>query len=439
MGHRQRWTLEDGREVEVETLALQPLIFRIANYLTDAEVDALLAAARALPLDSGTTFDSGAACPGCRLPQQNQMPLNDFDNDGRLSLSEFRFALDQLADAHLTLEDAQEVVRLLKIDANADSFLSVAELRAPNASDAGLIGGLVNQLLAAQPAKRSRHSDLTWLSAEQTPTVSTLQRRLQTVTGLPRSVLSNSEVMQAVRYGEDGQYALHHDSGAASQPRSGRADALPCCHLTAEADRQLASEGAEMAPVQPVTPCRLCRFATVFYQLNTIAQGRGGETVFPLANNATMSALQTAAMEADAALAEGRVPAGVSPGAARRRLRSAVHHFRAADEARQEHYCHAESGVLRVPPVKGTALLWYNHETYRNHSLGPMDRLSLHGGCRLQPAAGGEAAPERWVANHWCEVSEDLAEDERLFQAAKRKQQRGEHRSHRKKKRKGKG
>ena len=126
VGHRQRWTLEDGREVEAETLALQPLIFRIANYLTDAEVDALLAAARALPLDSGTTFDSGAACPGCRLPQQNQMPLNDFDDDGRLSLSEFRFALDQLADAHLTLEDAQEVVDALKIDANADSFLSVA-------------------------------------------------------------------------------------------------------------------------------------------------------------------------------------------------------------------------------------------------------------------------------------------------------------------------
>ena len=45
-------------------------------------------------------------------------------------------------------------------------------------------------------------------------------------------------------------------------------------------------------------------------------------------------------------------------------------------------------------------------------------------------------APERWVANHWIEASEDLAEDERLFQTAKRKQQRVEHR---KKKRKGKG
>ena len=51
-------------------------------------------------------------------------------------------------------------------------------------------------------------------------------------------------------------------------------------------------------------------------------------------------------------------------------------------------------------------------------SLGSVDLLSMHGGCRIKTAEGdrdrhteGDREREKWVANHWIEVSEDLGED----------------------------
>ena len=46
------------------------------------------------------------------------------------------------------------------------------------------------------PRKRSRHSELTWITARDTPVVTALQQRLAAVTGLPMAVLSNSGTMR---------------------------------------------------------------------------------------------------------------------------------------------------------------------------------------------------------------------------------------------------
>lgn len=136
--------------------------------------------------------------------------------------------------------------------------------------------------------------------------VSTLQRRLSSLLQLPNTVLRNSGTMQIVHYDQDGQYTLHLDSGLAPQPRSGASGALPCCHLTKLKHRMLKAlaqeQGQGYKQGQPETvndlekPCRLCRYATVFYHLNTISMNGGGETAFPLANNVTLQGLQQQAM-----------------------------------------------------------------------------------------------------------------------------------------------
>jgi hypothetical protein len=136
--------------------------------------------------------------------------------------------------------------------------------------------------------------------------VSTLQQRLSTLLELPSTVLQNSGTMQIVHYNQDGQYTLHLDSGLAPQPRSSASGALPCCHLTKlksrilkalaqEQDQSYKQEQLETSNAFE-KPCRLCRYATVFYYLNTIPVDGGGATAFPLASNATLQSLQQQAI-----------------------------------------------------------------------------------------------------------------------------------------------
>ena len=49
-----------------------------------------------------------------------------------------------------------------------------------------------------------------------------------------------------------------------------------------------------------------------------------------------------------------------------------------------------------VKPVKGTAILWYNHHLNPDHaqSMGIMDKFSLHGGCDVRKGI-------KWIANNW--------------------------------------
>ena len=170
--------------------------------------------------------------------------------------------------------------------------------------------------------------------------VSTLQRRLSALLELPRTVLQNSGTMQIVHYDQDGQYTLHLDSGLAPQPRSGTSGALPCCHLTKLKHRMmralahqkrtqgLEQEGQEQPQNtdDPDRPCRLCRYATVFYFLNTVPFGGGGETAFPMANNATLQSMQ------QQAILEKKDMANQST--AREKFDAEISRFRATDAAR---------------------------------------------------------------------------------------------------------
>ncbi|PFX19856.1 Transmembrane prolyl 4-hydroxylase [Stylophora pistillata] len=82
------------------------------------------------------------------------------------------------------------------------------------------------------------------------------------LTKLPRAAIEESEELQVVHYHPEGHYHCHHDSQDI-EPN------VPCCAFR---DRR---------------HCRLCRYITVLYFLNDVEEG--GETAFPVADNATFS------------------------------------------------------------------------------------------------------------------------------------------------------
>ena len=110
----------------------------------------------------------------------------------------------------------------------------------------------------------------------------------------------------------------------------------------------------------------LPRFLTAFYYLNE--PDAGGETAFPAAGGA-MSPAEAMAL---------REPA-------------------------------AEGAGLVVKPLRGAALLWYNH-----NADGEIDAYAVHAGCRVQ-------AGEKWGANHWVRLADAPAGQQQQQQQKEQK------------------
>ena len=60
-------------------------------------------------------------------------------------------------------------------------------------------------------------------------------------------------------------------------------------------------------------------------------------------------------------------------------------------------YCRNSSVV--VPPEKGKAVMWYNHDIDDHGWLGDPDERALHGGCRVIRGV-------KWIANNWITAPE---------------------------------
>ena len=60
-------------------------------------------------------------------------------------------------------------------------------------------------------------------------------------------------------------------------------------------------------------------------------------------------------------------------------------------------YCRYSSVV--VPPEKGKAVMWYNHDIDEHGLLGAPDVRALHGGCRVIRGV-------KWIANNWITAPE---------------------------------
>ncbi|XP_052396448.1 transmembrane prolyl 4-hydroxylase [Carassius gibelio] len=195
----------------------------------------------------------------------------------------------------------------------------------------------------AEVRQRSTHTRL-YLGEGTHHLLKSIRHRVTRLTRLPSSLVDLSEPMEVVRYEQGGYSHAHHDSSLTNHDSS-------CAHTHLAANNSASTQVA-------------CRYLTVLLHLNS-ADG-GGETSFPVADNRTY---------------EEEVLGDLS-----------------------QQYC--VKGNLKVKPVAGTALLWYNHLSDGNGWVGELDEFSLHGDCLVTRGV-------KWTGRVWVNIDPDQQRQER--------------------------
>ncbi|XP_048034318.1 transmembrane prolyl 4-hydroxylase [Megalobrama amblycephala] len=195
----------------------------------------------------------------------------------------------------------------------------------------------------AKVRQRSTHTQL-YLGEGTHHLLKSIRNRVTRLTRLPSSLVDLSEPMEVVRYEQGGYSHAHHDSSPPSPDSS-------CAHTHLAANNSASNQVA-------------CRYLTVLLYLNS-ADG-GGETSFPVADNRTY---------------EEEVLGDLS-----------------------QQYC--DKGNLKIKPVAGTALLWYNHLSDGNGWVGELDEFSLHGDCSVTRGF-------KWTGSVWVNIDPDQQRQER--------------------------
>ncbi|XP_066471305.1 transmembrane prolyl 4-hydroxylase-like [Tiliqua scincoides] len=150
-----------------------------------------------------------------------------------------------------------------------------------------------------------------------------------------------SENLQVVKYTQGGYYHAHWDSDNGFRE-------LGCLHTNLYGDTHLLDASAA------------CRYVTVLIYLNNVTGG--GETNFPIADNRTYK---------EPSLIQNNIDL-------------------------RDTYRHCDKGNLRIKPVQGTAVFWYNHLS-DDGWIGDLDFYSLHGGCLVTEGT-------KWIINQWINV-----------------------------------
>ena len=180
-----------------------------------------------------------------------------------------------------------------------------------------------------------------------------IKKRLSQLTGIPlQYLLQKCEDLQVVKYETGGQFKVHHDSSNFQK-----------------------------------------RFVTALLYLNSLDSSAGGETWFPFAaRHGTKDA-----DESD----------DLSRFTTEQAVLLALNEFHSKVET-AENWREELKGV-RVRPVRGRMVLFFNH-----HLDGSVDPLAVHSGLSVankdSGAEGVELNEERekWVANYWIDLDEQL-------------------------------
>ncbi|KAJ7383009.1 hypothetical protein OS493_031179 [Desmophyllum pertusum] len=346
-------TAKPGKMYQIKTLSLKPPIFEIPNFLTDEECQTLIKLASREGLDTSEVQDPET---GINIEPTNENTFHswDYNNDGVIDKVElqhrcthFRFNfsnMDRLNysywllygdhDLYFSEEDIDRMFAELKVDKNNNGVMDLKEFLAVTTDR---IMRSLHNMAKKLPRVKSRNSRQTWLDHRK---IKGLNDRVAALTKLPRAVVEESEELQVVHYHPEGHYHCHHDS-------QDIAPKVPCCVFR---DRR---------------HCRLCRYVTVLYFLNDVEEG--GETAFPVADNATFS------IESWANITKFR-----------------------CDLSK---HCHKSN--LFVKPQRGKAIMWYNHlRDEKTGWYGRLDHMSYHGGCDIIKG-------EKWIANNWINILGD--------------------------------
>ncbi|XP_034143391.1 transmembrane prolyl 4-hydroxylase isoform X1 [Esox lucius] len=360
VGHVQKVSLMPGKTHEMRTLSLKPLLFEIPGFLSEEECRVVVQLAQLKGLmESQVMVPEGQEelTEQLNLSSEEIFNLLDLNQDGQLQLQEALYSLQILTHSRvldgiwLTPENLREIYVGLKADPDGNGLLSLEEFR--------LLGSDAFQRFLQQRGVKSsqlvRNSRHTWLYQGQGShqVLQDLKKRVTRLTRLPSALVDLSEPLQVVRYGQGGHYHAHHDSGPV-YPET------VCTHTRLAANASTPFETS-------------CRYITVLFYLNSVEEG--GETAFPVADNRTYEEVSLIQNNVD--LMDTRK--------------------------------NCDKSNLRVKPVKGTAVFWYNYLSDGQGWVGEQDEYSLHGGCVVTRGT-------KWVANNWINIDPDYQRQARYQQ-----------------------
>ncbi|KAM7450274.1 prolyl 4-hydroxylase [Porites harrisoni] len=352
VGHRQEVTLGEDGKYEVITRAMKPLLFEIPNFLSEDECDYIITLASENELMNSVAKGGLTEVDNWKFDPYIQGKANgprglyknwDFDLDGKITIEEIKKFAKRYRYLYLTDEEVKKIFTDLNLHAFLDDgIITREEFEHLNTI---LIDSYMYEMGRSHPRHRERFSEQTWLTQEhEDGLLQGIRLRVQALTKLPDEIIYGSEYIQVVRYGVDGHYHAHLDSETHENPE------VRCCHQIPKAGTD--GRGAK---------CKLCRYVTILYFLNEVPAG--GETAFPLADNATFDKELIGAI----------------------RPKQDLYNLR--------EYCHKSN--LVVTPRKGTAIMWYNHFMDPESGwMGEMDPYSIHGGCAVRKGI-------KWIANNW--------------------------------------
>jgi len=357
-GHVQYINVGGENEVKVITRAMKPSVFEIPDFLTEKEIANIIKRAKD-PKDGGmfesvakgglTKFENFTFTgeSGQAKTIYGKFKKWDWDEDKKISLQEILAFLHVHRLIYMKEVDVKKMFEKLNIKEFDDDVITEEEFATLNTIG---IEEYVTHLYNEVPRFKERHSKQAWLfmDAWTDPMMNQIREKVLRITGLPREIVYGGEMLQVLNYGRDGHYNAHYDSETHLKEH------IPCCHQVVAEDDSL--------PVNEFEKCKLCRFATFLLYLNDVEGG--GETAFPVADNATYS----------------------------------IDNMRSMGDASTDKFnlaMNCQKANLVVPPKKGTAVLFYNHLLNdENPWMGEQDMHSLHGGCVVTKG-------EKWLANMW--------------------------------------
>ncbi|XP_031554409.1 transmembrane prolyl 4-hydroxylase-like [Actinia tenebrosa] len=324
-----------GKQYEIVTRSLRPLMFEIPGFLSNTECDHIVKLAVQKGLETSKTL---AEYSRPVTPAIMDLIISRYKRIGRRfanhlgSVKKMREFINQAEGLYPRKADAEKIFKMF--DVNKDSNITEDELfLAPD----NVIQSLYNCLeeYKSNPIYAPRYSTNTWLTMSGKSLdniLRELQEKIEKVTNLPKHIVEGSEDLQIVHYSVDGHFHGHYDSTEDGIGRN-----LPCC---------------KQQGVDPKS-CHLCRYITILFYLNDVT--RGGETVFPAAGAKNVYLNQSSNLSL---------------------------------------HCHNANIVMK--PKKGTAIMWYNHHLDpKTGLLGNLDVYSLHGGCDV--LEGSKWIANRWI------------------------------------------
>ncbi|XP_028575456.2 transmembrane prolyl 4-hydroxylase [Podarcis muralis] len=342
VGHKQKVELIPNKIHVMKTLSLKPLLFEIPDFLSEDECKLIIHLAQLKGLQKSQilpTDDYEEAIEMIDISQMDIFNLLDHNQDGHLQLKEVLTHTRLGNGRWMTPESIREMYSAVKADPDGNGVLSLEEFKQLNIRD-------FHKYMGSQKVKMSdlvRNSQHTWLYQGEGAhnVMRSIQQRVIHLTRLPSEIVEHSEPLQVVRYDQGGHYHAHMDSGPVFPETA-------CSHTKLIAN--------ETAPFETS-----CRYVTVLFYLNNVTGG--GETTFPIADNRTYEELSL--IQNDIDLRDTRK--------------------------------HCDKGNLRVKPLQGTAVFWYNYLSDGEGWVGDLDEYSLHGGCLVTEGT-------KWIANNWINV-----------------------------------